>query len=148
MRRLSRLQPRYEAWLEEAPHGIYAVIIADDSSSERWSCGWLSVLESAAEVADGVAAGQDLGVCSAEPLSCFFEFPVVELVDFDVECLCFAGDAAGEVFLPVFEPCIDLVELELAGWLSHWVLPVIRHGVGGFGCAVRTVRWCRGRASW
>lgn len=84
-----------------------------------WLCGWLSVLESAAKVADGVAAGEDVGVRSAEPLGCFFEFPVVELVDFDIECLCFAGDAEGEVFLPVFELCVDPVELELAGWLNH-----------------------------
>jgi hypothetical protein len=88
-----------------------------ERGGDRW-CGSGSVL-TAIRVAvglgvggggrGGVAAGEDLGVRSGEPLGCFSEFSVVELVDFDIECFCFAGDAESEVVLPVFELCVDPV---------------------------------------
>jgi hypothetical protein len=37
-----------------------------------------------------------------------FDLSVVELVDFDIEYLCFAGDAESEVLLPFFEQGFDV----------------------------------------
>ncbi len=67
-----------------------------------------SVLELSPEVADDVAPGEDLGLGGMQPLSDDFELVVVQVVDFDVECFGFAGDATGQVVLPVFELDVDL----------------------------------------